>query len=341
MEEKINNESDHFKIYIRKKIVDEPMSSDSDQQIWDKVMKDIHVTSKPQTKVRSLYWYAAAAIVLIGLTITYKLSNKESDTQKFVVDNIHHTQESPTVKNNEETLKTQTNIRTPSQNEGKSPKTSEQANDRLEVIYAKENIVGHRLPDGSLVTINAGSHITTTLSFENSREVSIAGEAYFEVEPDKSKPFIVHFDTYKLEVVGTKFNVRSIDTESIKEITVTEGVVKVFENKGTSILVKAGEQLKLQNSKAHILTHVEAINFVSWKTNVLNFKSSKLVDVTEILSRIHHCEIRVDSHIKDCIFSGDLSELKLDEALEVLKLASNLKIETKHHKVYITGHGCD
>lgn len=344
MEEKINNESDHFKLNLRKKIVDEPITSVNDHQIWENVMKDINVKAKPQTKAGIWYWYAAAAIIVLGITISYTLFKKQADSQNLVIKSTPNDIEVPEQQNNKADSKTPTNTQSPSQDELKSSKTTEPSvkqEDLAEVIYAKDNIVNHQLPDGSIVTINTGSHITTNYSNKNTREISINGEAYFEVVPDKSRPFLVYFGIYKLEVVGTKFNVRNVESENIKEVTVTEGIVKVFENKTTSFLVKAGEQVKLQNSKEHVLAHVEAINFVSWKTNVLNFKSSKLGDVTEILSRIHHCEIRLDSHVKDCLFSGDLSELKLDEALEVLKLASNLKIETKHHKVYITGHGCD
>ncbi len=345
MEEKINNESDKFKLNLRKKIVDEPVTSVNDHQIWENVMKDINVKANRQTKkAGTWYWYAAAAIVMLGLTITFILLQNQTNSQNLVNKAIPNNKEIAEQPNKKDTTKTPANTNAPYKEEPKSDQVAEHSSEQKnisETIYAKDNIVNHKLPDGTVVTINVGSHITTDYSNKNTREISINGEAYFEVIPNKSRPFIVHFGTYKLEVVGTKFNVRNIETESIKEVTVTEGIVKVFENKNTSILVKAGEQVKLQNSKEHVLAHVEAINFVSWKTNVLNFKSSKLGDVTEILSRIHHCEIRLDSHVKECLFSGDLSELKLDEALEVLKLASNLKIETKHHKVYITGHGCD
>lgn len=341
MEDKLNNDSDSFKKIIRNKIKDEPMSAPHDEVLWSKVFAEIEKDTLPTTKTRPLYyWYASAALFVLGLGICFLFYKNNTTTPTQVVE------KSEIVPQHTQTLATKETSSPISQIQQKNPETVNNAektvsNGNEQVLQATEKVTNHTLADGSSVSINAHSSISTTYTYGQTREVTVNGEVYFEVAKDKNKPFIVHFGGYRLEVLGTKFNVRSLEQESIKEITVTEGVVKVFENNQTSTLVKAGEQLKLQKQKEPVLSQVEAINFISWKTNVLDFKNSRLEDVAHILTRLYHQPVSVEASIKDCIFSGDLTQLRLDEALEIIKLSSNLTIEKRKHQIHLAGNGCD
>ena len=92
----------------------------------------------------------------------------------------------------------------------------------------KGNTLSITLPDNSIVQLNAESSVSHPSSFNNeSRMVSLKGEAYFEVKKG-TLPFVVHYDHVAVQVVGTKFNVYA--REQNIEISVNEGVVKVGNN---------------------------------------------------------------------------------------------------------------
>ncbi|MEP6750604.1 MAG: FecR family protein, partial [Bacteroidota bacterium] len=75
---------------------------------------------------------------------------------------------------------------------------------------SKSNI---QLPDGTMAWLNADSKLTYDESFSGDfREVSLEGEAYFDVVKDKSRPFIIHTKTIDIKVLGTAFNVRAYET---------------------------------------------------------------------------------------------------------------------------------
>lgn len=344
MEDKLNNDSDSFKKIIRDKIKDEPVSSPQDDKLWAKVFAEIESDAVPATKTRPLYhWYASAALLVLGLAIGFLFYKNNHTTPLQTVEKSDSIPQNTLTHSSRS--KDPESVKTPSQNHSPANDPSQTApkehKQDVRVLEAIDQVKTYDLADGSMVSINEHSSISTTHTYSKTREVSVTGEAYFEVAKDKNKPFIVYFGGHRLEVLGTKFNVRSFEQENIKEVTVTEGIVKVFANNHTATIVKAGEQIKLQKLKEPIVSQVEAIAFISWKTNVLDFKNSRLEDVAHILTRLHHQSISVEAPIKDCIFSGDLSQLKLAEALEIIKLSSNLTIEKKKDQIHLAGNGCD
>src|SRR5690606_9494752 len=80
------------------------------------------------------------------------------------------------------------------------------------------------LPDGTRVWLNSASSIRYPSRFsEGERYVEITGEAYFEVAPDKKRPFFVKSAHQKIEVLGTHFNVNAYSDEENTTTTLSEG----------------------------------------------------------------------------------------------------------------------
>lgn len=111
---------------------------------------------------------------------------------------------------------------------------------KMEEIRLANNIVtvpvGQRvnlqLPDGTSVWLNASSEIIYPAYFSGStREIHLNGEAYFEVEHNASKPFIVHTETFDIKVLGTKFNVEAYKGMEGFTTALMEGSVEVTDRK--------------------------------------------------------------------------------------------------------------
>jgi len=99
-------------------------------------------------------------------------------------------------------------------------------------LRANNDAVTDTLPDGSLVTINKHSGIIVPSVFKGkTREIKLTGEAFFNIAPDKNKPFIIHANGVTITVVGTSFNVRAVKGKA--EVIVETGVVKVSNGRQT------------------------------------------------------------------------------------------------------------
>ena len=108
--------------------------------------------------------------------------------------------------------------------------------DKLSAEQALSSIVtknGNRtkivLPDGSQVWLNAGSKLDYNNFVFNKdlREVTLDGEAYFDVTKNAEKPFIIHTKKMDVKVIGTAFNIRSYNDERTAEASLIRGSIEV------------------------------------------------------------------------------------------------------------------
>ena len=184
------------------------------------------------------------------------------------------------------------------------------------------------LNDGTKVHMNAGTTLSYSKNFNStSREVTLNGEAYFEVEKGSS-PFIISTNLAKVTVLGTKFNVRS--REDGFEIGVNEGKVKI-ENKTKSIDLKKGEQVDISIDQPKILSISKVSNFYpGWKNNKLICDNSSLEKICKELERRYDIKIQFQDNLqKNTTISGiiDLSPNNLDSVLSSISLLSKRKFK--------------
>lgn len=107
-------------------------------------------------------------------------------------------------------------------------------------LVAQQSVVKDTLPDGTMVTLNKHSLVTYPAAFKgNKRVVNMKGEVFFNVTPDKKKPFIIQANDVEIAVVGTSFNVKSENGST--EVIVETGIVRVTKD-GKTIELKAGEK---------------------------------------------------------------------------------------------------
>lgn len=190
-----------------------------------------------------------------------------------------------------------------------------------------------RLPDGSMVWINAATTLTYPASFTSSdtRTVELNGEAYFEVAKNKSQPFIVKTAKQELEVLGTHFNINSYADEGQTLTTLLEGSVKINEQ----TLLKPGEQAQLL---ANGIIKVKSANIeeaIGWKNGFFLFDKDDLPAVMRQISRWYNIDVKYEGEIPKASFDGKVyRNLNLSKALEVLKYA-NVKFRLEGKTIII------
>lgn len=163
------------------------------------------------------------------------------------------------------------------------------------------DVVYITLSDGTKVWLNAASSIRYPVTFTgNKREVSITGEAYFEVTHHAAKPFYVSKGTMQVQVLGTHFNINTYEDDGADKITLLQGSVRVV-NKEKSILIKPGQQAIALINNTAALTIEQTPNIeevMSWKNGRFVFNNTTLESIMAQVERWYNVEVIYEGDIK-------------------------------------------
>jgi transmembrane sensor len=199
-----------------------------------------------------------------------------------------------------------------------------------------------------LITLNSGSKLNYPEKFKGSkREVSLEGEAYFDVTPDKEKPFIIHSGDANIRVLGTSFNVNAYENKDEVEVFVKEGRVLLYgydKSSGdtNSVVLAAGEKgfFNKLTSKVRKIQD-ESLNELFWKTKTLIFSKTELSMVVETLQKFYGVNIVLSNkELLDCRLSATFVNQPIDNIVDIIAKSFNLTI-TKNGTTYnLDGKGC-
>ena len=161
---------------------------------------------------------------------------------------------------------------------------------------AEANISVITLSDGTKVWLNRGTDLAYTDDFgKEKREVSLTGEAYFEVAKDVNRPFIVKTGTLNVEVLGTQFNVKSYPKDHFITTTLVEGLVKVQTDAQTEILIP-GQQLQFDKTRREIEKYdVDCNLYIAWKDRQAIFDQKLFKDILAEMEQ----NFNVTIHLED------------------------------------------
>lgn len=152
------------------------------------------------------------------------------------------------------------------------------------------------LPDGSIVFLNRNSEISyRSYSGRTTRNVSLKGEAFFEITPDESKPFIIDAGKANIKVLGTSFNVITNNSNNLVEVFVKTGKVMLSDSSGSQNLILEPGNVGTMDSGIATKTINTNQNYMSWQTDTLVYEGQKLEVVFSDLKRVHNIDIVVDN----------------------------------------------
>lgn len=190
------------------------------------------------------------------------------------------------------------------------------------------------LPDGTKVQLNAGSSLTYPLTFTgNTREVWATGELYFEVTPDKAKPFVVHTEEQVLKVLGTKFNVNSYAEAKTVKTSLIEGKVQIASPTLKPIVLTPGQQSIVKPNRIQV-KNIDPEQATAWIHGKFNFDGKRLREVMHELSLWYDIDVDIDADVPEVEFFGGIYRdnnlstiLSLLEQNEIAyKLTNNKKL---------------
>lgn len=192
------------------------------------------------------------------------------------------------------------------------------------------------LNDGTKVWLNAASSIHYPINFTgNQRIIEITGEAYLEVSPNASAPFIVKTPTQEIRVLGTHFNINAYGDEPILRTTLLEGSIKVTAA-GKSILLHPGEQMANNTGAGDLsTTKPDVSNVIAWINGRFKFDHSDIKTVMRQIARWYDVEVEYRGSLPDYQFAGGtFRNNNLSEVLQVLEL-SGLHFKLENQKIIV------
>lgn len=194
-------------------------------------------------------------------------------------------------------------------------------------LVAGNMVITETLPDGTTVTLNKGAMLGYNSRMRgNIRSVILEGEAFFDVTPDKNKPFVITADDAKIKVVGTSFNVKSTDAKT--EVIVETGVVEVSKKKNVVTLNPNEKATVLQGSAVPVKEMVDDVLYNYYRTKELVCNNTPLWRLVDVLNDAYDANIVLgDARLKDMQITTTFKNEPLDNILSVISQTLNVRVE--------------
>ena len=183
------------------------------------------------------------------------------------------------------------------------------------------------LPDGSVITLNKNSSITYPEKFkENTRSVALRGEAFFNVTPNKMKPFVIQVNDVLIKVVGTSFNVRS--EGGTTEVIVETGVVQV-QRGNKAITLQPNEKTTVKPQDSLLIKTTETTHLYNYyQSNEFVCDNTPLWKLVAVLNKAYNANIVIGrDELRDLPLTTTFPNESLDQILQVISLTFNIKVE--------------
>jgi ferric-dicitrate binding protein FerR (iron transport regulator) len=184
------------------------------------------------------------------------------------------------------------------------------------------------LGDGTRVWLNAGTSLEYPVPFDGTREVTLSGEAYFEVAKDPMHPFVVASGNNRVEVLSTRFNVNAYANQKATVVTLAEGAVKV--NQKT--VLKPGEQARVLSASGEIRTAtVELDPVLAWTRGRFLFSQTPLPEVMDQIAHWYDAKIVYQDNITEHFNASISRDSTVSKLLHLLEATGSVhfKIEDK------------
>ncbi|WP_183558500.1 FecR family protein [Mucilaginibacter sp. SP1R1] len=225
----------------------------------------------------------------------------------------------------------------------------------LTLPASKKNIT---LSDGTRVMLNADSKLTFPKEFNNAtREVSLTGEAFFDVHHDASHPFIIHTSKMDVKVLGTAFNIKAYPDDRFSETTLLRGKVQITlkDRPADVFTLKPSEKLiirfaeTINSDTVHKFRKMNALPEItylerqdttvvetSWMYHRVCFKHKTFGEISHELKRAYNVDfVFKNEKIRNQVFSGAFDQENISEVLDALSLIEPFSYKIQKNQIII------
>lgn len=195
-----------------------------------------------------------------------------------------------------------------------------------------------QLSDGTKVWLNSASKLRYPVSFDNEkREVYLEGEAYFEVEKDKKRPFRVFCNDVEVKVYGTSFNVNSHNIDKIQTVLV-EGSVGIRVGKNIEKKLKPNQLAEYSiNTKEISISNVDVSKYIAWRYGEFVFEEETIKDIMDRLALWYDVEVFYQNkELENIHFTGSMKRYdNIENLLRFIEQTGNISFRVKGRSVTV------
>lgn len=178
------------------------------------------------------------------------------------------------------------------------------------------------LPDGTKGWLNSNSKLSYRGNFSTNRQVTLDGEAFFDVKKNPAKPFTVNVDDIQLRVLGTRFNILSYKNENNIEVVLEEGSLLFNDPKSKKHYTMVPNDLITYDKTRMDFSAkpVQAQKYLSWKEGKLVFRNDPLDVIARRLGRWYNVDVEVNAEVsQELSLFATFTDENLEQVLELLK----------------------
>ncbi|WP_153799917.1 FecR domain-containing protein [Foetidibacter luteolus] len=202
------------------------------------------------------------------------------------------------------------------------------------LVQSFNRVINDTLPDGSVVTLNKNSSLAYNSKLTgDTRSVTLQGEAFFNVTPDKSKPFVIAVNNVTVTVVGTSFNVKS--NSSNTEVIVETGIVEVAKQQ-KAVRLKPKEKVVVPNVAEELVKQKSTDELYNYyRTGMFTCDDTPLPRVVEVLNEVFGSRVVIDSERLKKERLNTTLPYNLEEALKLIAETLKARIEKQGNHILI------
>lgn len=190
------------------------------------------------------------------------------------------------------------------------------------------------LSDGSVITLNKASSLSYPSRFKgDKRAVALKGEAFFNITPDKKKPFIISVDSIEVTVVGTSFNIKAEKERT--EIIVETGVVRVATS-GQSVELRAGERIVFNAGGAMAKEKISDKLYNYYRSREFVCDNTPLWKLVEVIKQAYQTDILIgQEELRNLPMNATFNNESLDQVLKVIALTFDIKVTKEENRIIL------
>ncbi|MFP4555320.1 MAG: FecR family protein [Bacteroidales bacterium] len=195
----------------------------------------------------------------------------------------------------------------------------------------------HTLADGSTVYLKANTKLKYSKRFSRTdRSVSLSGEAFFDIESNPKKPFVVNTNKATIAVLGTSFTVKS-NTNDFLDVLVETGTVSVsLKNRTETLVAKANERITLSEGKLAKTTVSNSLQD-KWRTNRLQFKDETIESIIQVINKTYGTNIILGSQgIAQRRLTVTFQNNSINSMVEIISATLNLNTNYSENSIILT-----
>lgn len=199
-----------------------------------------------------------------------------------------------------------------------------------------------QLTDGSSVMLNVDSELRLPENFNRKKRiVRLRGEAYFEVEADPDRPFIVRTEDASVTVRGTAFNVRGYPDDERVQVAVAEGGVSFQpendEGAPQTVRLSAGQVGWAAETDTVVETEMTDVTaYIGWTEGRLVFDDTPLSRVARKLERWYNLDVQIrDPSLHSLRLTANLKSESIENVFDVIAASLNIEYEIDRNTVVL------